>query len=196
MTDAPPIAQQHAREPATKTTRAHLFDLVFLVGIGLKGLDGLGELLFGVPLLFLSQGDVTALARSLTAGELSEDPDDLLANLIVHGASRLTAGSTLFIAAYLVVHGIVKVAIVVALIIGARRVYPWAIAVLIAFTLFQAYELVAHPSFGIALLTALDVVIVVLTWREWRQHHVLRETFRSTLQWLRPRRSRVRAGGA
>src|SRR5438094_5723898 len=122
---------------ASTSNRAHWFDLFFLVGIGLKGLDGLGELLFGVPLLFLSQGKVTSVAHSLTAEELSEDPHDLLANLLLHGASHLTHGSTLFIAAYLVIHGLVKVAIVVALIVGARRVYPWAIAVLMAFTVFQ-----------------------------------------------------------
>ncbi|MGO4250379.1 hypothetical protein AB4Y87_24565 [Paenarthrobacter sp. RAF54_2] len=40
-----------------------------------------------------------------------------------------------FVAAYLLVHGIVKLAIVVALLIGSRRVYPWAIAALIAFPL-------------------------------------------------------------
>lgn len=175
---------------ATESNRAHLLDLVFLIGLGLKGLDGVGELLFGIPLLFLPQGKVSSLAHSLTAGELSEDPHDLLANLILHGASHLNSGSTFFIAAYLVVHGVVKVALVIALIIGARRVYPWAIAVLMAFTVFQAYELVVHPSIGIFLLTVLDVVIVVLTWREWRQHHVLRETFASTVDWLRPRHTR------
>jgi uncharacterized membrane protein len=169
---------------------AHLLDLAFLIGLALKGLDGLSELLFGIPLLFLSQGKVSALAHSLTAGELSEDPHDLVANLILHGASHLTSGSTFFIAAYLVVHGLVKVALVVALIIGARRVYPWAIAVLIAFTVFQAYELVAHPSVGIVLLTVLDIVIVVLTWREWRQDHVLSDTFASTVAWLRPKHGR------
>jgi uncharacterized membrane protein len=188
MTDAPTEAQGR-NPPESKTTRAHIFDLVFLVGLGFKGLDGLAELLFGIPLLFLPQGKVSSLAHSLTADELSQDPHDLLANLILHGASHLNSGSTLFIAAYLVVHGLVKVALVAALIIGARRVYPWAIAVLIAFTLFQAYELVAHPSLGIFLLTALDVIIVVLTWREWRQHHVLRETFAITVAWLRPKRA-------
>lgn len=43
----------------------------------------------------------------------------------------------MFVAAYLLVHGIVKLAIVVALLIGSRLVWPWAIAALSAFLLFQ-----------------------------------------------------------
>jgi uncharacterized membrane protein len=92
----------------TRSTRGHVLDLIFLVGLVLKGLDGLGELLFGLPLLFLPHSRITALAHSMTAQELTEDPHD-----------------------------------------------------------------------------------VMLTWREWRQHHVLRETFRSTAAWLRPRNART-----
>src|SRR4051794_29976261 len=49
---------------------------------------------------------------------------------------------------YLLLHGVVNVAIVVALLIGSKRVYPWAMAALAAFVLFQIYELVTKPSVG------------------------------------------------
>ena len=173
--------------------RGHLLDLAFLVGVVIKGVDGVAELIAGIPLAFLSHGQIGSLARALTAEELREDPHDLIANLVLHGAAAITSGTALFAALYLIVHGVVKVAIVVALVIGAHRIYPWAIAALVGFVVFQVVEMVAHPSVGVALLTVLDVVIVGLTWREWRQRRTFRLTFDSTIAWIRPR-TRTSAG--
>jgi uncharacterized membrane protein len=168
--------------------RDHVLDLVFLIGVALKGLDGLAELVVGVPLAFVTHGQLTAIALAVTAQELSEDPNDRVAHLILHGAAASTPGSILFAALYLIVHGVVKLAIVLALIFGAHRIYPWAIAVLSGFAVFQIVELVLHPSVSLVLLTLLDVVIIVLTWREWRQRRTLRQTLTETVAWLRSRR--------
>lgn len=175
------------------TARGHVLDLLFLIGVTLKGLDGAGELLLGLPLLFFSHAQLTSLAGSVTAEELTEDPHDLVANLLLRSAAHTTHGTLLFVALYLVVHGVVKLAIVLALIWGKERVYPWAIGALGLFVVFQVVELVLHPSVSVALLTVLDVVIIGLTWREWRRHRSLRETFSATVAWVRHRRSRRRA---
>jgi uncharacterized membrane protein len=171
----------------TTSRRDHVLDLVFLVGIGLKGLDAIGELVVGIPLAFLSHAQLDSLARSVTAEELGEDPHDLVANLLLRSTAHAGHGTLLFVALYLIVHGVVKLAIIAAIIWGAERIYPWAIGALVVFTVFQAVELVLHPTIGVALLTLLDLVIVVLTWREWRQHRSLRDTARSTAAWLRRR---------
>ncbi|MGN6742308.1 MAG: DUF2127 domain-containing protein [Amnibacterium sp.] len=181
--------------PRDRGVRDHVLDLVFLIGVALKGLDGLGELLLGFPLLFLSHSQVTSLARHLTAEELTEDPHDLVANLLLHGAAHAGQGALLFVGLYLLVHGVVKLAIVLALIWGKERVYPWAIGALALFAAFQTVEFVLHPSVSVALLTALDVLIIGLTWREWRRHHSLRETLATTVDWMcsgrRARRGRA-----
>ncbi|MBW4042578.1 MAG: DUF2127 domain-containing protein [Acidobacteria bacterium] len=167
--------------------RGHLLDLAFLVGLILKGVDGLVELLAGIPLAFFTHGQIGSLARAITAEELREDPHDLIANLVLHGAAAITSGTALFAAIYLIVHGVVKLAIVISLVVGAHRIYPWAIAALIGFVVFQLVELVSRPSVGVALLTVLDVVIIGLTWREWRQRRTFRETLDSTVAWVRRR---------
>lgn len=87
----------------------------------------------------------------------------------------------MFVAVYLLLHGVVKVAIVTALLLGTRGVYPWALGALIAFVLFQTYQLIRSPGVGLALLTALDLLIVWLTWREWRLGRELRGTWRDTV---------------
>jgi uncharacterized membrane protein len=162
-------------------TRERWFDLVFLVGFALKAIDGLVELAAGIPLLVLRPGQVEAAARLATAGELQEDPDDLLAHLIRHGVAALSADATIFAAAYLIVHGLVKLGIVAAIFRGSRRLYPWAIVALGGFVVWQGFEFFRHPGVGLALLTLFDVVIVALTVREWRHHRSLGDAVRSLI---------------
>jgi uncharacterized membrane protein len=161
-----------------------ILDLAFLLGVLFKGLDGLVEVVGGVLLLFVSPAKVQHAARAATSEELAEDPHDLIANLLLHGVAHLQHGSIVFAAIYLLVHGVVKLAIVIALLAGTRRIYPWAMAALGAFLIFQMYELVTAPSIGVAVLTVFDAVIIWLTWREWRRGRELRTTWRGTVAWV------------
>jgi uncharacterized membrane protein len=170
------------------TLREKVLDLVFLIGVVVKGIDGVVELVGGAILLFVTPQQILGITQDVFAHELAEDPDDPIATLLLHSIAHLNQGDTLFLAAYLLVHGIVKLAVVVALLIGNRRVYPWAIVVLIGFLIFQLYELVTAPSVGVVVLTVLDAVIIWLTWREWRHGRTLHETARGTVDWVLRRR--------
>ncbi|WP_345803357.1 DUF2127 domain-containing protein [Microbacterium sp. AZCO] len=165
-------------------TRDRVLDLVFLLGVLFKGIDGLVELIAGVVLLILTPSQLLDLAHALTAGELAQDPHDILANLVLHGIQHLDSATATFVALYLLLHGVVKLAIVAALLLGTRRIYPWAIGALLAFLVFQVYELIVHPTITVVLLTLFDALIIVLTWREWRNDRTFRETMRSTLDWV------------
>ena len=46
----------------------------------------------------------------------------------------------------------------------------WQIGFLIAFILYQVYELIISFSWGLFALTVFDVFIVLLTWREYQLH--------------------------
>jgi uncharacterized membrane protein len=175
--------------------RDRILDLIFLIGVFFKGIDGLVELVGGVVLLFASPAHLQGAVDVATAGELAEDPHDIIANLIRHGVSHLGGSGVQFLALYLLLHGVVKVVIVGALFLGSKRVYPWAIAALVGFVVFQLYELVRAPSVGIAALTVFDVFIIWLTWREWRHGRELRDTWRGTVAWVL-RRSPESAGRA
>jgi uncharacterized membrane protein len=181
-----------------RETREHVLDLIFLLGVVFKGLDGAVEVIGAAVLLFVSPAQLMAVASAVTAGELAEDPHDVIANLLLHGAAHLAAGGVGFLAAYLLLHGVVKLAVVVALLLGTRRIYPWAIAALLAFLVFQVYELVVSPTVGVAMLTVFDVIIVLLTWREWRHGRTLHETWRSSVEWVFRRHpdARAESGGS
>lgn len=160
-------------------TRERLLDLVFVVGFAFKAIDGLVELAAGVPLLLLRPTQVEAVARWLTAGELEEDRNDPVAHVLRQGADALSKDTATFAAVYLIVHGLVKLGIVAAIVHGSRRLYPWAIAALSGFVVWQGYGLVHHPSIGLVLLTLFDIAIVALTVREWRHHRSLGEAYRA-----------------
>jgi uncharacterized membrane protein len=161
-----------------------ILDLIFLIGVLFKGIDGVVEVIGGVALLFVDTAHLQGAVNHATGGELAEDPHDIIANLLRHGVSQLSGRTVQFLALYLLLHGVVKIVVVIALLIGSKRVYPWAIAALVAFVLFQLYELVTAPSVGVAALTVFDLFIIWLTWREWRQGRELRDTWRDTFAWV------------
>ena len=82
--------------------------------------------------------------------------------------------SKLFGALYLVTHGVIKIVLVVNLLRNRLWAYPAAIVVFILFGLYQTYYLLLGYSFWLLALTILDVIIIVLTWHEYRyrlRHH-------------------------
>lgn len=144
-------------------------DRVFAVGIVAKGLNGVVELVGGLLLLLVSPDRIRQLAASWTHEELSEDPQDVIATYLLHTAHGLTGHAVLFGAFYLLAHGGVKVVLVVALLLNKLWAYPWMIVVLLLFIAYQLYRIVLDPTAGLIGLTVFDVVIVVLTWREYRE---------------------------
>ena len=144
-------------------------DRVFEIGIIVKGLNGLAELVGGLLLLFATPGSIRRLAVVLTQGELSEDPHDIIARYLLHTANGLTGSAVLFGAVYLLLHGAVKVVLVIALLLNKLWAYPCMIVVLLIFIGYQLYRIALQSSAGLVLLTAFDVVIVALTWREYRR---------------------------
>lgn len=143
-------------------------DRLFVVGIVAKGLNGVVELVGGVLLLLVTPATLQRLASSWTHGELSEDPHDLVATHLLHTADGLTGTAVLFGAVYLLVHGLVKVVLVVAVLRDQLWAYPWLIVVLLLFIAYQLFRIALDPTAGLVGLTMFDAVIVVLTWREYR----------------------------
>ncbi|MBA8792547.1 putative membrane protein [Friedmanniella endophytica] len=164
-----------AGSPALRTRRAGSgfrphgwLDRVFEIGIVLKGLNGLSELVGGLLLLLVSPERIKGWVRQLTQGELSEDPHDFIATHLLHTTDKLNGSAVEFGAAYLLIHGVVKIVLVVALLRNKIWAYPWMIGVLGAFIVYQVYKITLQPSAGLIALTVFDALIVALTVREWR----------------------------
>jgi uncharacterized membrane protein len=160
-----------------------LLDRAFAVGIILKGLDGVLEVVGGLLLLVVSPATIDQLTRALTQHELSEDPHDFLATHLLHAAGSLSGSSLRFGAAYLLLHGVVKVLLVTALLRDKIWAYPWMIAFLIVFIVYQVYRMTFAFSIGLLGLTIFDLVVVWLTYREYgkqRTAHMPRDATRTS----------------
>jgi uncharacterized membrane protein len=141
---------------------------LFLLGVLFKGFDGTVELLGGVALLSVSPAFVLRSVQFLTQDEIIEDPHDLVANYLLRLAARLSVGSQHFMALYLLLHGIVKMALVWALLERVLIAYPVSILAFAAFIAYQLYRSTLVGGFGLWLLSALDVAVVTLVYLEYR----------------------------
>lgn len=143
-------------------------------GIALKGIDGVLEMAAGVTLLLVSQPAILRFVALMTRAELAEDPSDFVANHAVHMAQNLSVNTRHFAALYLLVHGAIKIGLVAGLLRRLRASYPVALLFLMAFIGYQIYRLVHAPSLVLAVLTIIDVAIVVLIAGEWQRVKIAR----------------------
>ncbi|HSX47672.1 MAG TPA: DUF2127 domain-containing protein [Patescibacteria group bacterium] len=150
-------------------------DKIFEVSLILKGLDGVLELLGGFVLAFISPASINHIVRLLTQNELSENKHDFISTHIIAYSHHISSSTLTFGAIYLILHGIVKIVLVTAVLKEELWAYPWMMAFLIIFIIYQIYRLIIKYSFGLVLLTAFDIFIVVLTFIEYKKHKLRAE---------------------
>lgn len=141
---------------------------LFLVTVWIKAIVGLLQLLGGSLLFFVSQGHLVSLAVLLTRPELAEDPGDPIALFLRHSAEQFGHGTQAFASLYLMSHGLIKVLLVAGLLRRKMWSYPASLGVLGAFVAYQVHRYTQTQSIWLVLLTALDIVVILLVWREYR----------------------------
>jgi uncharacterized membrane protein len=157
-----------------------LLDRTFEVAIILKGLDGVLEVAGGLLLLLVTPATIDRVVAALTEHELSQDPHDFIATHLLNTAHGLTRSSVLFAALYLLSHGAVKVVLVAALLRNRLWAYPWMIGFLLLFIVYQIYRMSLVPSAGLVALTAFDLFVVWLTYREYQKQRHRRPALRGS----------------
>ena len=130
--------------PPVKRSRLHV---AFEIGVILKGLNGLLELIGGILLLVFPPGAIQRFVVELTHNELSR-----------HAQT--------FAAIYLLSHGVIKAVLVYALLKDKLWAFPWAIGVFAGFGVYQIYRYFVEPSGWLIALTVLDVIVIGLTLAE------------------------------
>lgn len=154
--------------PSPEATN-RLASLLYRFGLIIKGIDGLVELIGGLVLWLVPNWPLWLLTQL----ERTDRDDREVRLLIAQWAGRLDAGAAagpqLPIILFLLSHGAVKLVLVYCLLKEYHWVYPYALGLLGFSALYQSSVLAQTPSIGMVLLTAVDVVIVGLVWREWRR---------------------------
>lgn len=78
----------------------------FEIGLLLKGIHGLAEIIGGVFMLFLTPGRLNFLAHFLTKHELLEDPRDRVANFLLSLSNNFSVSAQHFTVFYLCLMGL------------------------------------------------------------------------------------------
>ena len=142
----------------------------YLGAILIKGFDGALEALAGLVILITGPQRLYRWVIRLTAPELTGHHPAIHA--IQHGAARLAEGPHDFVIFYLLMHGLLKLGIVLALLRGGGRwVFPLASLILTGFVLYMSWRLTIRWSdwlLGFALFDLLTLALVLNEWRNQR----------------------------
>ena len=148
-----------------KTASLHrLFQLAVVV----KGIDGVLELLGGVLLLVVGPAALHRLVVVLARHELADEPDDWVVMTLRHLAATFSVETRHFASAYLIGHGVLKIFLAVTLLRERLWAFPTALSVLAIFVTYQLHRFVRTHSIVLLALTVVDLVVMVLIWREYR----------------------------
>jgi len=148
--------------------KGRLYHRLFVVAVVLKGLNGLAELVAGASILAIGHAGLNGLVMLLTARELSEDPTDLVANLLRRWFAQLSADAELFAAIYLLTHGVVKIVLATCLLREKSWAFPAAAAFFALFIAYMSYRLALGWSWSIAAFCLFDLITLFLVLHEWR----------------------------
>ena len=155
--------------PGDRVKRSTSQQLLFRVSVWLKGLDGALETLGGIALWVANPEWIAQIAMVVTWNWIAHHPHHAVAQRFYNSAQHFSPSSERFAAIYLVMHGIVKIGLVLGLLKGQRWAYPTALVVFAAFVVYQIYQFQITHAVLLIPLTIFDLVVIWLIWREYRR---------------------------
>jgi uncharacterized membrane protein len=146
----------------------------FQTGITIKGIDGVLETIGGLLLWFIHPRAMNAIVRVLFLHEIPHDPHDFIRIHALRASETLLGSHRLFASLYLLSHGVTKIALVAALWMNKLWAYPLTMLIFGGFSVYQMYRYSHTHSVAMLVLTIFDVLLIYLTWVEWREQEALR----------------------
>jgi len=147
-----------------------LAHLAYVVTIAIKGLDGGLETLGGLVIWITGPQRLYRWVFRITAPELYNGDHVRAVEAVRRGAQHLAVTGAHFVVFYLLVHGVLKMALALVLLRGGGRwIYPVGTAILVGFIIFMAHRLTEQWSnwlLGFALFDAMTLALVLNEWRK------------------------------
>jgi uncharacterized membrane protein len=152
--------------PASRLGR--LLHWIFEASLVIKGLLAFGEVLGGLGLLLTPNLTILHFVGWLTRHQLTQNPGEDMAVWAKHLADSFPIELQHFYAIYMLLHGSLKLMMVLMLAWRIVWAYPLAMAVLAGFVLYQLTEFHLHGGIVLLLLSGFDSIMIVLVWREFQ----------------------------
>lgn len=141
---------------------------IFELGIAIKALNSIWELFSGFFILFAGRELLNRIFNFLAYRELLEDPNDFVLGVISPLLQNLSHGAQMFIAFYLLFHGILNLFLAIQLYRERIWAYLANISVTIIFIFYQIHRIYLFHSVLLTIITVFDVLFIILTWHEYK----------------------------
>ena len=148
-----------------KDKRAHQ---LFLAGILLKGFFAVLEVICGVSLFFITMGTIQHLIDAMSLSALFENPNDFFAASLMDFMHHFTASSKIFLGFYFLVHGAVKLAVVLGLLSGRLWAFPVGLVAMTLFVVYQLHRYTNTHAAALIVISVFDLLIMALILREYQ----------------------------
>lgn len=144
-----------------------LFDFALIIKI----INGALEMIAALLVLFVPPHFVLRLSEFVTGGELAQDPSDYIAISIQSAAHAFTVHTHYFLALYLMLHGSIKVLLVIGIFAKKKIAYPLFMIALAIFGAYEAYRGFILHEMLLQAIAIFDLALLLLTSYEYRRRY-------------------------
>jgi uncharacterized membrane protein len=148
--------------------RPERFHRLFEIGVGLKGLHAVVELILGAVILTVSPAAVSNMFERFALEQQSQGSAGFVVTFLLDLARVVQHGGQHFAGIYLVVAGLINMTLVIGLLTAALWSYPAALAALAVFIGYQIYRYTHTHALALIVLMLFDAVVWYLIWHEYR----------------------------
>lgn len=157
--------------PTSKVEREKDILWIFDVGLILKAINGGLEILVAFLVLIIPPNAVLKMVEFITGGELTQDPDDPIVGSLLSAAQTFAVHTHYLFAFYLVLHGAVKITLVVGIFMGKKIAYPLFMIALVFFGTYEAYRGFWKHEILLQVFAVFDFILLILTAHEYRRRY-------------------------
>lgn len=142
---------------------------LFRIGILVKAADGFIEACAGVFLYFAGYTTINRIFFPVFHEEIAESPRDAFWQLFINEWHSISLSGNTFWGSLFFTHGIIKLALAIALLKNYLWAYPAAVVVFTVFVGYETYSLTNHPSLFLWCITIFDAFVIGLILHEYRR---------------------------
>jgi uncharacterized membrane protein len=148
---------------------------LFETGVLLKAFNSAWEITGGFLLLANVRGWFPHLFVFLTRAVFLGDSDNRVLHLVVTHVHTIPPGTQLFVAIYLLFHGVMNLFLSYNLYKNHLWAYPFSMVFTSTFFVYQVYRLAHTHSLVLLMVSILDIIFIILTWHEYK-HQLAKAT--------------------
>lgn len=146
--------------------KLHLF---FALSLWFKAILAIPEVVAGIAAFVVSHRTLLTCLLWITTNGFGEDPRDFLAALFLRALQHVSVGEQRFVAVYLLGHGAIKLWLIAGLLREKLWYFPVSLSVFSLLIAYQLYRYTSTHTIWLLLITGLDLVVIALTWHEYRE---------------------------